>query len=106
MTKMTKMARGKTYYVVVGGQYNSIVYGWCPTLLGAKRKATQCKELWDNWQGRHTPAVREVSLDDLKGVYKGRDGQYYLASQESLDEWLWLVEQAGLELPEEVDEWI
>ena len=36
--------------------------------------------------------------------YAFEDGQYYIADQ-SLDRWLWLVEAAGLEVPEEVYEW-
>lgn len=38
----------KINYYVIGGQYNYVNYGGCETLLGAKRKATQNAEYWDN----------------------------------------------------------
>lgn len=51
----------KINYYVIGGQYNCVNYGGCETLLGAKRKATQNAEYWDNWQGWHTPAIYDAS---------------------------------------------
>lgn len=44
-------------YAVIGGQYQFICYGFCDTLLGAKRLAKRCAEYWDNWQGWHCPAI-------------------------------------------------
>ena len=43
----------KNNYYVIGGQYESICYGGCNTLLGAKRLANKNIEYWDNWQGWH-----------------------------------------------------
>ena len=44
-------------YVVVGGQYQHVVYGDFDSLLSAKRCATKHEEYWDNWQGWHKPDI-------------------------------------------------
>ena len=54
------MKAKKDGYYVVGGQYKYICYGWCKTLLGAKRLARKNQEYWDNWAGWHTPSVYEA----------------------------------------------
>lgn len=50
----------KDGYYVIGGQYSYICYGWCRTLLGAKRLARKNQEYWDNWAGWHTPSIYEA----------------------------------------------
>lgn len=53
-------------YYVIGGQYESVCYGGAKTLIGAKRKAGQCLEYWDNWQGWHRPLV--YAAEDVEEV--------------------------------------
>lgn len=58
-------------FYVIGGQYETICYGGCPTLIGAKRLATKNIEYWDNWQGWHKPRIYKAT--DTKEVEsKGR----------------------------------
>ena len=52
----------KDGYYVIGGQYSYICYGWCRTLLGAKRLARKNQEYWDNWAGWHTPSIYEACV--------------------------------------------
>ena len=65
-------------FYVIGGQYESMCYGGCPTLLGAKRLATKCMEYWDNWQGWHKPAIyraEDTHIVITKGWICYRDGK-------------------------------
>lgn len=64
-------------YYVIGGQHESICYGGAKTLLGAKRKAGQCREYWDNWQGWHRPhvyAAEDVEEVESRGRITTPDG--------------------------------
>lgn len=65
-------------YYVIGGQYESHCYGGAPTLIGAKRMATNHMEYWDNWQGWHKPCIY-LAEDTIEIESKGRittyDGQ-------------------------------
>lgn len=56
-------------FVVIGGQYQTYCYGAYKTLRGAMAAATRNKELWDNWQGWHTPKV--YAARDCKYVDAG-----------------------------------
>lgn len=67
------MKKKENKYVVIGGQYRSFCYGCTPTLLGAKRLATQNEEYWDNWQGWHTPDIYRI--EDTVEV----DGERFVA---------------------------
>lgn len=44
-------------YQVIGGQYEQAWKGESDSIRGAKIIAARNKELWDNWQGWHIPAV-------------------------------------------------
>lgn len=58
-------------FYVIGGQYETVCYGGCPTLIGAKRLATKNIEYWDNWQGWHKPHIYKA--EDTKEIEsKGR----------------------------------
>ena len=64
-------------YYVIGGQYESICYGGTPTLIGAKRLATEKEELWDNWQGWHKPLIyraEDTKVIESFGRITTRDG--------------------------------
>ena len=57
-------------YYVIGGQYDAFNHGGANTILGAKRLATKCAELWDNWQGWHIPSIyREEDCKPQSNFY-------------------------------------
>lgn len=65
-------------YYVIGGQYEVKNYGGAPTLIGAKRIANRNKELWDNWQGWHTPGIyraEDTELVEARGMITVSDGE-------------------------------
>ncbi len=67
----------KNNYYVIGGQYESCCYGGTPTLIGAKRKATENMEYWDNWQGWHKPAIyraEDTRVIESRGRITTHDG--------------------------------
>ena len=55
-------------YVVIGGQYKAVIYGYSDNLKGAKIIATKNKEYWDNWQGWRTPEIYEVKNCEVNEV--------------------------------------
>lgn len=63
----------KTGYYVIGGQYEDYCYGWSRTVLGAKRMARKHQELWDNWQGWHTPKVYAAEDCAVGETFHGED---------------------------------
>lgn len=54
-------------FVIIGGQYQTKVYGYSDTLHGAKCIAARHPEYWDNWAGWHIPAIYASS--DLDNGY-------------------------------------
>lgn len=63
----------KTGYYVIGGQYEAYCHGWARTLLGAKRLARKSQELWDNWQGWHTPDIYAAEDCTSANTFHGED---------------------------------
>ncbi len=61
----------KNNFYVIGGQYDSYNYGGAETLTGAKRKASQNVENWDNWQGRHTPVIYRAEDCEMQENFYG-----------------------------------
>ena len=64
-------------YQVIGGQYEQFWYGQSDSLRGAKIIANRNNELWDNWQGWHTPAIyraEDCMLRECNGMLTKRDG--------------------------------
>lgn len=65
-------------YVVIGGQYYKDFYGVFDGMHAAKIFAHKHVELWDNWQGLHTPCIFRLEdceyiehYYDLYGCYIG-----------------------------------
>ena len=65
------MAKNNNYYVI-GGQYAYKCYGGTPTLLGAKRLARKCTELWDNHKGYHVPSIYAAEDTKEADTFYGR----------------------------------
>lgn len=64
-------------YQVIGGQYEQFWYGQSDTFRGAKMIAGRNNELWDNWQGWHTPVIyraEDCMLRECEGMITKRDG--------------------------------
>lgn len=71
MKKLSKEEIEKKYpYAIIGGQYRYYSYGLSKTLTGAKRKASECIEYWDNWKGWNYPRIYKTEDTEIvQGIY-------------------------------------
>lgn len=64
-------------YQIIGGQYEYIWIGESDSLHGAKMIATKNREMWDNWQGWHTPEIyRAEDVKEISGIRMPKEGRY------------------------------
>jgi hypothetical protein len=77
--------KGMKKYQVIGGQYEQYWYGESDSIRGAKIIAGRNKELWDNWQGWHTPNIYEAKdceVIESRGRITTSDGQMIVIHKE------------------------